>query len=835
MGFQLCGNIFQPKIFNMSTCQVLIGEIKLAGVMRSQFWQLPKMGFLQSPNLYGSKFKPLAMSLAKMTMNLSILEAHLPKCQNLKQLSQVLSQMILTGFIRDTYAASRVLKFSTDFSHIDLSLRIFNHIENSNGFIWNTMMKAYIQRNCPQKALNLYKLMLGKNGDRDNYTYPILVQACAIRASEFEGKQMHNHILKFGFGSDVYVQNTLINMYSVCDNMRDARNVFDEMPVLDSVAWNSILAGYVRVGDMEQAKCIFGRMPERNTIASNSMIVLFGKRGCVGEAWRLFQELPQKDMVSWSALISCLEKNEMYEEALAMFVKMFANGIMVDEVVVVSVLSACATLSAAHTGKLIHGLVVKIGIESYVNLQNAFIHMYSSCGEIMAAHKLFNEAFNLDQISWNSMISGYLKCGLVEPAKTLFDSMPEKDVVSWSAMISGYAQHDRFSETLALFQEMQLCGIRPDETTLVSVISACTHLTALDLGQWIHAYIRKNSLKVNVFLGTTLINMYMKCGCVENALEVFRETAEKGVSTWNALILGLAMNGLVEKSLEMFSEMKTCGVTPNEITFMGVIGACRHMGLVDEGRRHFDSMMQEHKIEPNVKHYGCMVDLLGRAGMLKEAEDLIESMPMTPDVATWGALLGACKKHGDHDRGERIGRKLIELDPNHDGFHVLLSNIVASKGDWNGVHEIRGIMMQHGVVKTPGCSMIEADGVVHEFLAGDKKHPRMKEIEVMLDEMAQKLKMEGYAPDTNEVSFDIDEEEKETALFRHSEKLAIAFGLIATSPPSPIRIIKNLRICNDCHMAAKFISKAFGRDIVLRDRHRFHHFKQGSCSCNDYW
>ncbi|KAK9920017.1 hypothetical protein M0R45_028583 [Rubus argutus] len=625
--------------------------------------------------------------------------------------------------------------------------------------------------------------MLGKNGDRDNYTYPILVQACAIRASEFEGKQMHNHILKFGFGLDVYVQNTLINMYSVCENMRDARNVFDEMPVLDSVAWNSILAGYVRVGDVEQAKCIFGRMPERNTIASNSMIVLFGKRGCVGEAWRLFQELPQKDMVSWSALISCLEKNEMYEEALAVFVKMFANGIMVDEVVVVSVLSACATLSAAHTGKLIHGLVVKIGIESYVNLQNAFIHMYSSCGEIMAAHKLFNEAFNLDQISWNSMISGYLKCGLVEPAKTLFDSMPEKDVVSWSAMISGYAQHDRFSETLALFQEMQLCGIRPDETTL----------------------------------------------------RFSRRRQKKGVSTWNALILGLAMNGLVEKSLEMFSEMKTCGVTPNEITFMGVIGACRHMGLVDEGRRHFDSMMQEHKIEPNVKHYGCMVDLLGRAGMLKEAEDLIESMPMTPDVATWGALLGACKKHGDHDRGERIGRKLIELDPNHDGFHVLLSNIVASKGDWNGVHEIRGIMMQHGVIKTPGCSMIEADGVVHEFLAGDKKHPRMKEIEVMLDEMAQKLKMEGYAPDTNEVSFDIDEEEKETALFRHSEKLAIAFGLIATSPPSPIRIIKNLRICNDCHMAAKFVSKAFGRDIVLRDRHRFHHFKQGSCSCNDYW
>ncbi|KAM2625749.1 hypothetical protein TB1_032570 [Malus domestica] len=795
-------------------------------------------------NLY--KLKPLTLAakstlnpkpMSKPSINLSILETHLPKCRNLKQFNPILSQMILTGFINDTYAASRILKFCTDshFVHVDFSLKIFDRIDDANGFIWNTMMRAYVQRNRPQKALKLYKLMLEKNAGPDHYTYPLLVQACAIRVSGFEGKQIHGHVFKTGFDSDVYVQNTLINMYAVCENMGDARKLFDEIPVLNSVAWNSILAGYVRVGDVEKAKFVYDQMPERNTIASNSMIVLFGRTGCVNEACRLFEEMPEKDMVSWSALISCHEQNEMYEEALAKFLEMVANGVMVDEVVLVTVLSACANLLAVQTGKLIHGLVVKIGTESYVNLQNAFIHMYSNCGEIMAAQKLFNAAYNLDQISWNSMISGYLKCGLVENARTLFDSMPKKDIVSWSAMISGYAQQDRFSETLALFQEMQLLGIRPDETTLVSVVSACTQLAALDLGQWIHAYIRKNGLKINVFLGTTLINMYMKCGCVENALEVFEGTSEKGVSSWNALILGLAMNGLVEKSLETFSEMKKCGVAPNEITFIGVLGACRHMGLVNEGRRHFDSMVQEHKIERNVKHYGCMVDLLGRAGMLKEAEELIESMPMMPDVATWGALLGACKKHGDHDRGERIGRKLIELEPDHDGFHVLLSNICASKGNWDDVHEIRGTMMQHGVVKTPGCSMIEADGVVHEFLAGDKKHPRIKEIDSMLDEIAKRLKKEGYAPDTNEVSFDIDEEEKETALSRHSEKLAIAFGLIAISPPSPIRIMKNLRICNDCHMAAKLISKAFDRDIVVRDRHLFHHFKQGSCSCNDFW
>ncbi|KAF8401281.1 hypothetical protein HHK36_012214 [Tetracentron sinense] len=745
--------------------------------------------------------------------------------------------MIVSGFINDTFAASRFIKFSTDsqFVHLYYSRCILDQIDNPNGFIWNTVMRAYAQRKSPQSAIVLYKLMLEKNIEPDNYTYPILVQASALQFSEWEGKEIHTHVLKLGFDSDVYVQNTLINLYAVCGNLIDARRLFDGSLVLDSVSWNSILAGYVQLGDVEEAKLVFDQMPERNTIASNSMIVLFGRTNRVIEARELFNEMSEKDMVSWSALISCYEQNEMYEEALMMFMKMKADGFMVDEVVTVSVLSACARLLAIKEGELIHGLVVRIGIESYVNLQNALIHMYASCGDIIAAQRLFDASQLLDQISWNSMISGYLKCDSIEDAKRLFDSIPKKDVVSWSTMISGYAQHDRFSETLALFHEMQIGEIRPDETTLVSVISACTHLAALDQGKWAHAYIRKNGLNINVVLGTTLIDMYMKCGCVEAALEVFHSMEEKGVSSWNALIVGLAMNGLIEESLEKFSEMKRCRVLPNQITFMGILGACRHAGLVDEGRRHFDSMIQKHNLEPNVKHYGCMVDLLGRAGLLKEAEELIESMPMAPDVATWGALLGACRKHGDHEMGERVGRKLIELQPDHDGFHVLLSNMYASKGRWDDVLEIRGLMKQQGVVKTPGCSLIEANGVVHEFLAGDKTHPHLKEINKMLDEMAKRLKMEGYAPDTNEVALDIDEEEKETTLYRHSEKLAIAFGLISTSPPMPIRIMKNLRICGDCHTAAKVISRAFGREIVVRDRHRFHHFKQGSCSCMDYW
>ncbi|XP_072997209.1 pentatricopeptide repeat-containing protein At5g66520-like [Typha latifolia] len=771
------------------------------------------------------------------SITLSILEFHLQKCQNPENFLQIHAQMTSSGLIKDTFAASRLLSFATNstFFHLDYSLRLFHQIENPNGFIWNSIMRAHVDRNCPHCCLPLYKSMLRSDSVGDNYTYPILFQACSARLSAIEGKQIHTHISKLGFDSDVYVVNTLINMYSVCGNLGDARHCFDESSVLDSVSWNSILAAYVQSGDVKEAVKIFRQMPEQNTIAANSMIALFAKCGQVIEARNLFDEMLHRDLVTWTAMISCYEQNDMFVEALEMFCKMSGKEKLVDEVLMISVLSACAQSEVVRQGELMHGLIVRIGLQSCINLQNALIHMYTSCGNVEAARRLFDSSVYLDQVSWNSMIAGYLRFGLVEEAKIMFDAMPNKDVVSWSTMISGYAQHDWFLETLELFNEMQIRAVKPDETTLVSVISACTHLSALEQGKWVHTYIRKHGFNIDVFLGTTLIDMYMKFGCTETALEVFNMMVERGTSTWNAVILGLAMNGLVEESLKKFLEMERCGVVPNEITFVGVLGACRHAGLVDEGRYNFLSMQQKYKIIPNNKHYGCMVDLLGRAGLLREAEDLIESMPFSPDVATWGALLGACKKHGATEIGERVGKRLIELEPQHDGFHVLLSNIYASKGMWDNVMELRALMKQRGVAKVPGSSLIESDGIVHEFLAGDRTHPQIKEIDKMLGEMTRKLKMEGYQPDTADVAFDIEEEEKETTLYRHSEKLAIAFGLISINPPAPIRIMKNLRICGDCHAAAKIISRSFQREIIVRDRQRFHHFRQGICSCREYW
>ncbi|KAG0483838.1 hypothetical protein HPP92_011922 [Vanilla planifolia] len=711
----------------------------------------------------------------KPSISFSILEDQLRKCQTTGHFLQIHAQMMVSGFIMDTFAASRLVAFSTNCSYVDLdySRLLLHHIDYTNAFMWNRVMRACIKWNDPQGCLSLYKMMLKSDLDPDKYTHPIVVQACALLFSMLEGKQIHGHVLKFGFCLDVYVLNTLINMYSVYGDLEDARLLFDESPVLDSVSWNTMLAAYVQAGDVDNSLYFFNKMPVQNIIASNSMIALFGRNKRVEDARKLFDEMTCRDVVAWTAMITCYEQNEMYKEALQLFYLMKNTAFPMDEVVMVSVLVACVSLGAPKDGQVVHALIIRLGLEAYLNLQNALIHLYSSLGNIGDAQLLFDSGYFLDQISWNSMISGFLKCGFVDKAKHFFDAMPEKDLVSWSTMISGYAQLGHFSNALTLFHEMQIKGIRPDEATLVSVISACTSVSALEQGKWVHAYIRKHAIPLKLFLGTTLLDMYMKCGCIETAQEVFNEMEERGISTWNAMILGLSMNGLFKEALEKFAEMERYGVLPNEITFVGVLGACCHGGLVDEGRKHFNSMKHNYNLKPNIKHYGCMVDLLGRVGLLSEAEELIESMPMAPDVATWGALLGACRKHGNAALGERVGRKVIELEPKHDGFHVLLSNIYASKGKWDELKDVRCMMKQRKVIKKPGCSMIETNGTVHEFLSGDNSHPQMEAIKEMMVEMTNKLKMEGYEVNTTEDACDI-ENEKESSPYQHSEQLPLS-------------------------------------------------------------
>ncbi|XXG70606.1 hypothetical protein AAC387_Pa07g0047 [Persea americana] len=442
-----------------------------------------------------------------------------------------------------------------------------------------------------------------------------------------------------------------------------------------------------------------------------------------------------------------------------------------------------------------------------------------------------------DCLLLTSLVELYSICGEGDDGRQVFDEMSHRDTVAWNVLISCYARNRRTRDALRLFDEMQAPphGSQPDNVTCLLLLQACAQLGALDFGKRIHHYIEERGYGRTLNLCNSLVAMYSRCGCVDEAFRVFDGVPEKNVVTWSAMISGFAMNGNGREALDAFGEMRRMGVPPDDQTFTGVLSACSHGGLVDEGLRLFHMMTAEFALVPNIHHYGCMVDLLGRAGLLDQTYHLINSMVVEPDATIWRTLLGACRIHGHVALGERVVGHLIELKAQQAGDYILLLNIYASVGDWEKVAVVRRLMKDKRIQTTPGCSTIELKGVVHEFVVDDDSHPMKEDIYAKLDEIGRQLKIAGYIADMTAELHDLDIEGKENALSYHSEKLAIAFGMVATPPGTTIRVAKNLRICVDCHTFAKVLSSVYNRDVVIRDRSRFHHFREGFCSCNDYW
>ncbi|CAM0913636.1 unnamed protein product [Alopecurus aequalis] len=437
-----------------------------------------------------------------------------------------------------------------------------------------------------------------------------------------------------------------------------------------------------------------------------------------------------------------------------------------------------------------------------------------------------------------TLLDSYAKCGDLSSARKVFDEMTVRDVASWNALLAGLAQGTEPNLALALFRRL-VGSFRelppreaPNELTIVAALSACAQIGSLQDGLYVHEVARRIGVGSNVRVCNALIDMYSKCCSLGPALEVFYSIRpeDRTLVSYNTAIQAVSMHGHGGDALRLFDEMPTW-IQPDEVTYIAVLGGCNHAGLVDDGLRVFHGM----KVPPNVKHYGAVVDLLGRAGRLGEAYDTIKSMPFPADIVLWQTLLGASKMHGDVELAELAATKLAELGSNVDGDYVLLSNVYASKARWADVGRVRDTMRSNDVQKVPGFSYTEISGVMHKFINGDKDHPRWQEIYRALGEIVSRIGELGYEPETSNVLHDIGEEEKQHALSYHSEKLAIAFGLIATPPGETLRVIKNLRICGDCHVVAKLISKAYGRVIVIRDRARFHRFEDGQCSCKNYW
>lgn len=432
-----------------------------------------------------------------------------------------------------------------------------------------------------------------------------------------------------------------------------------------------------------------------------------------------------------------------------------------------------------------------------------------------------------------------------ENARFLFDKMPERNEVAWTVMIAAYIENGLTKEAFGLLREMLFeSGFELNFVTLSSLLSACAQSGNVLVGKWVHVYALKMiEHEIDIVVATTLINMYAKCGRIDDAFRVFLVMRRRNVITWNAMLSGLAMQGKGDLVLDLFGQMIR-EVKPDDVTFTAILSACSHSGLVDQGRHFFYSLESTYGIKPSIEHYSCVVDLLGRAGHLEEAESIIRGMTIPPNEVVLGSLLGSCSVHKNLELGECLIKELVQMYPDNTEYHVLLSNMYSLAGKNDEANYIRVVLRSRGVKKVPGISSIYVGGQIHCFSAGDKLHPQSQEIYMMLDEMIQKIRLAGYAPDTTCQKFSgsndgdyygYGQEEKEQALFSHSEKLAVCFGLISTQAGMPLYIFKNLRICQDCHSAMKIVSKVYNREIVIRDRNRFHRFKLGSCTCFDYW
>ncbi|ERN01442.1 hypothetical protein AMTR_s00002p00267090 [Amborella trichopoda] len=607
---------------------------------------------------------------------------------------------------------SRLLFFSA-VSHPenqDMAFLLFQHLTpQPNLFIYNTMISSLsshsflslyrtsqpslsFYKSCSlshplyktyNPSLSLYKSMLLADIAPDKHTLLALLKASPCLS---EVRQIHSHAIATGFfPSYPYLQNAFIKVYSDRQRVDLASQVFNQMhDSQDVVSWNSMIMGHAR-------------------------------HGCPYKALWLFHD-------------------------------MGVAGIIADEFTLVGSLVACGRIEDASMGKSIHAWTICHWGPSNINMtmSNAFIDMYVKCGELGFAKRVFNGLMEKDIFSWNTMIAGYAKIGELGLALRLFYEMPSRDQVSWNSIIDGYAQKGNFGVVMELFVEMLAQNAVPDRATILSLVAAAGEAGALDQGRWVHGWVQRAHIDMDPFLCSALITMYCKCGSVEHAKKVFKLARERDVLIWTAMISGLAFHGYGTDALGLFSQMQNVGLKPNEVTFIGVLAACSHSGMVSEGLGLFADMSQLYGIEPGVAHYGCVVDLLGRAGMLKEASALIEKMPMKPSSSIWGTILSACRVHGEVEFAEVSMRELVKLEPEREGAYVLLSNVYSASQRWGEARRVREAMDRRGVRKVAGFSSIIVDGVVHNFIASDKRHPLSDEIYSVLLDISREMKSAVY-------------------------------------------------------------------------------------------
>lgn len=747
------------------------------------------------------------------------------------------------GFSSETFVCNALLTLYSRFGKLKLAEQLFSKMQQRDKVSYNSLISGLAQSGIYDKALQLFEFMQLDCLEPDAVTVASLLSACASVGDLCKGKQLHCYAIKAGMSLDVIIEGSLLDLYVKCSDIETAREFFSSTETENVVLWNVMLVAYGQLGNLYESFKIFSQMQieglrpnqftypsilrtctllgaldlgeqihnqvikagfQPNVYVCSVLIDMYSKHGKLDTALEIFRRLNEEDVVSWTAMIAGYAQHDMYIEALKLFKEMQNRGIKPDNVGFSSAISACAGIQAFNQGRQIHA--------------QSFIFGYSS-----------------DLSIGNAVVSLYARCGKVQEAYSAFKNIDLKDNISWNGLISGFSQSGHCEEALQVFSQMNKHSLEANMFTFCSAVSAAANIANVKQGKQIHAKMIKTGYNSETEASNVLITLYAKCGNIDDAEREFYELDDKNEVSWNAIITGYSQHGCGNEALTIFEEMKRSGVVPTHVTFVGVLSACSHVGLVNEGLNYFKSMKEQHGLEPRLEHYACVVDILGRAGSLGRAVEFIKEMPVVPDAMIWRMLLSACRVHKNMKIGEIAASHLLELEPEDSATYVLLSNIYAVAGKWESRDRVRQMMKDRGVKKEPGRSWIEIKNKFHAFYVGDKLHPLTDKIYEFLEDLNERVGEIGYVRDQSSLWNDVEQSQKDPSVYVHSEKLAVAFGLLSSSYSIPIRVMKNLRVCNDCHNWLKFVSKVSNRAIVVRDAYRFHHFENGFCSCKDYW
>ncbi|XP_061352576.1 pentatricopeptide repeat-containing protein At1g20230-like [Gastrolobium bilobum] len=655
--------------------------------------------------------------------------------------------------------------------------QLFDNIPQPDPTTCSTLISAFTIRGLPNEAIKIYASLRARGIKPHKMVFLAVAKACAASGDALRAKEVHDDAIRCGMMSDVFLGNALIHAYGKCKCLEGARRVFNDLVV--------------------------------------------------------------KDVVSWTSLSSCYVNCGLPRQSLAVLRKMIWNGVRPNSVTVSSILPACSELKDLNSGKAIHGFALRHEMVENVFVCSALVSMYARCLSVKHARIVFDLMPHRDVVSWNGVLTAYFTNKEYAKGLALFSQMSKEgvkaDEATWNAVIGGSMQNGQTEDALEMLRKMQYMGFKPNQITISSILPACSILESLRMGKEVHCYVFRHWLIGDLTSTTALVYMYAKCGDLNLSRNVFSMMPRKDVFAWNTMIIANAMHGNGKEVLLLFENMLQSGVKPNSVTFIGVLSGCSHSRLIEEGLQIFNSMSRDYLVGPDANHYSCMVDVFSRVGRLDEAYEFIQRMPMGPTASAWGALLGACRVYKNVELAKISAKKLFEIEPNNPGNYVSLFNILVTAKLWSEASETRILMKGRGITKTPGCSWLQVGNRVHTFVVGDKSNKESDKIYNFLDELGEKMKLAGYKPDTDYVLQDVDQEEKAESLCNHSEKLAVAFGILNLSGQSSIRVFKNLRICGDCHNAIKYMAKVVGVTIIVRDSLRFHHFRNGNCSCQDLW